>query len=125
MVKLVYTKTSSGRKKPSKSKRLEQAREEHAKFLKKMGLPAKVKAETPNKIPNYKNDERGAPLSNNIPAGVAPKRDIQTDHLWRKGAEESADTIKEIKRKAANIAPAYNKGPAMYLPFKPEDAKKQ
>jgi hypothetical protein len=39
-------------------------------------------------------------------------------HKWKHGAEESETTVKEIRRKATQIAPAYNKGALQYLPLK-------
>jgi hypothetical protein len=37
-------------------------------------------------------------------------------HKWKRGAPEKEDTVKEIRRKASKIAPAYNKGALQYLP---------
>jgi hypothetical protein len=37
-------------------------------------------------------------------------------HKWKRGAEEKASTVKEIRRKARQIGPAYNKGALQYLP---------
>ena len=49
------------------------------------------------------------PASDRIP-GSAPARDLMHAHKWRRGAEETQATVKEICRKARQIAPAYNKG---------------
>jgi hypothetical protein len=35
---------------------------------------------------------------------------------WKKGAGETEATVREIRRKALKIAPAYNKGALQYLP---------
>jgi hypothetical protein len=35
---------------------------------------------------------------------------------WKRGAQETEATVKEIRRKASKIAPAYNKGALQYLP---------
>jgi hypothetical protein len=35
---------------------------------------------------------------------------------WKRGAEETEATVREIRRKASKIAPAYNKGALQYLP---------
>lgn len=35
---------------------------------------------------------------------------------WKKGAEETEATVREMRRKAKQIAPAYNKGALQYLP---------
>ena len=37
-------------------------------------------------------------------------------HKWKRGAKETEATVIEIRRKAARIAPAYNKGALQYLP---------
>jgi hypothetical protein len=35
---------------------------------------------------------------------------------WKRGAQETKATVREIRRKASKIAPAYNKGALQYLP---------
>ena len=42
-------------------------------------------------------------------------------HKWKRGAEETEATVKEIRRKVGQIAPAYNNGALQYLP----DGKEQ
>ena len=37
-------------------------------------------------------------------------------HRWKSGVSENEATVKEIRRKASKIAPAYNKGALQYLP---------
>ena len=37
-------------------------------------------------------------------------------HKWKHHAREAATTVKEMRRKASKIAPAYNKGALQYLP---------
>jgi hypothetical protein len=37
-------------------------------------------------------------------------------HKWKRGVREDVSTIKEIRRKASKIAPAYDKGALQYLP---------
>ena len=53
--------------------------------------------------------------SDRIP-GSAPARDLMHAHKWKRGAEETQATVKEIRSKARQIAPAYNKGALQYLP---------
>jgi hypothetical protein len=55
------------------------------------------------------------PTSDRIP-GSAPATDFMHAHKWRSDARETAATVKEIRRKASKIAPAYNKGALQYLP---------
>ena len=58
---------------------------------------------------------KAAPTSDRIPA-PAPVKDLVHAHKWKRGAEETAATVAEIRRKAARIGPAYNKGAVQYLP---------
>jgi hypothetical protein len=60
-------------------------------------------------------ESNAAPMSNTIPGGVAAKRDKLTDHKWKRGAEESAATVKAIEEKSKRIAPAFNKGAVQYI----------
>lgn len=55
------------------------------------------------------------PTSDRIP-GLVPAKDLLHAHKWRRGAEETATTTKEMHRKTVQIAPAYNKGALQYLP---------
>ena len=55
------------------------------------------------------------PTSDRIP-GSAPAKDLLHAHKWKRGVRENAATVKEIRRKAFKIAPAYNKGALQYLP---------
>ena len=59
------------------------------------------------------------PTSDRVP-GPAPASNLIHDHKWRRGAAESQATINEIRRKAARIALAYNKGALQYLPDEKE-----
>jgi hypothetical protein len=60
-------------------------------------------------------DSNAAPLSNTIPGGVAAKRDLRTEHKWKRDCEEKPETIKAIEQKAMRVAPAYNKGAVQYI----------
>jgi hypothetical protein len=55
------------------------------------------------------------PTSDRIP-GAAPVKDLIHAYRWKRGAEESASTVAEIRRKATRIGPAFNKGALQYLP---------
>ena len=55
------------------------------------------------------------PTSDRIPAS-APAHDFMHAHRWKSGVSENEATVKEIRRKASKIAPAYNKGALQYLP---------
>lgn len=54
-----------------------------------------------------------AKISNQIP-GNGFKRTID-DYKWRKGREEKPEIIAETERKKKRIAPAFNKGPLMFI----------
>src|SRR5262249_4855206 len=56
-----------------------------------------------------------APTSDRIP-GSAAKKDFMHAHQWKRGVEEKVSTVKEIRRKAKQIGPAYNKDALQYLP---------
>jgi hypothetical protein len=60
-------------------------------------------------------ESNAAPLSNTIPGGIAAKRDIRTDHKWKRDHEEKPETIAAIEEKAMRVAPAYNKGATQYI----------
>lgn len=60
-------------------------------------------------------ESNAAPLSNTIPGGVAAKRDLRTEHKWKRDCEEKPETIKAIEEKAMRVAPAYNKGAVQYI----------
>lgn len=105
---LVYTKTSSGRKKPSK-KTLRLREERKAYFA------AILKGSKPERyinIPEPLERKSLPPLSNSVGNGF--KRSVE-DYKWKRDREESAATIREIERKKTRVAPAYNKGAVQYL----------
>jgi hypothetical protein len=54
-------------------------------------------------------------IADRIP-GSAPSSNLLHDHKWKRGSKETEATVTEIRRKAARIAPAYNKGALQYLP---------
>jgi hypothetical protein len=37
-------------------------------------------------------------------------------HKWKSNARETVATVKEVRRKASKIAPAYKREPLQYLP---------
>ena len=55
------------------------------------------------------------PTSDRIP-GTAPADDFMHAHKWKRGVREDVATVREIRRKALRIAPAYNKGALQYMP---------
>lgn len=99
-------------KKPSK--RLLAAKAEHYRFLAAMGvarIPAK-RANNPDNFPDLTMPARGAKLSHTIPAN-GYKRTVE-NYKW-KNTSEKPEVIAETERKKSRVAPAYNKGPVMYV----------
>lgn len=105
---LVYTKTSSGRKKPSaKTLRLREERKTYfASILKDSRKERLVN------IPEPMVKKSLPPLSNSVGNGF--KRSVD-DYKWKRDREETAATIAEIEKKKTRVAPAYNKGAVQYL----------
>ena len=105
---LVYTKTSSGRKKPS-AKTLRMREERKAYFASILKDSRKERfINMPEPLPR----KELPPLSNSVGNGF--KRSVD-DYKWKRDREESAATIKEIERKKTRVAPAFNKGAVQYL----------
>ena len=105
---LLYTKTSSGRKKPSKKTlRLREERKAYFKVI----LNGSAK-ERPINLPEPLPRKELPPLSNGVGNGF--KRSVE-DYKWKRDREETVATIKEIERKKTRVAPAYNKGAVQYL----------
>lgn len=106
---LIYTRQSSGRKKPSK--KAERLRQERKDFF--AAILANKTRERPNNMPDLSTESKAAPISNTIP-GYGFKKSVN-DWKWKRNREESAETIKEIERKKTRVAPAYNKGATQYI----------
>jgi hypothetical protein len=110
-MKIIYVRDSSGKKKPSKSKRLEAIRLEHQKFLASVGYkgtsrlvrekPVALVAPTAPSIPSSSLRDMVAPC---------PKRDI-----FERTRNESDEVKAAIRAKAARTAPLWNKGGTMYI----------
>lgn len=105
---LVYTKTSSGRKKPT-AKQLRLREERKAYFA---SLLKDSRKERFINLPEPLPRKELPPLSNSVGNGF--KRSVD-DYKWKRDREESAATIKEIERKKTRVAPAFNKGAVQYL----------
>ena len=105
---LVYTKTSSGRKKPSK--KVLRLREERKVFF--SAILNGSRKERPINLPEPLPRKELPPLSNSVGNGF--KRSVE-DYKWKRDREETVATIKEIERKKTRVSPAYNKGAVQYL----------
>ena len=105
---LVYTKTSSGRKKPSaKTLRLREERKAYFKSI----LKDKPRKERTLNIPE-REVKPGLPLSNSVGNGF--KRSVD-DYKWKRDREESAATAKAIEAKKKRLAPVANKAGYQYI----------
>ena len=107
----------------SEAQRKREAKERAAQALEKtkrklgIGRARPLKAATPSPLVTrgWERKPLAAPSSDRIP-GSAPLKDLMQAHKWKRGAEEKASTVKEIRRKASQIGPAHNKGALQYLP---------
>jgi hypothetical protein len=107
---LIYTNSRSKRKKPSAKS--VQLREERKQMFASVLKGRKVQFR--NNMPDLSVENKNvAPISNAIPAN-GYKRSID-DWRWKRDRGESAETIAEIERKKTQVAPAYNKGPVMFI----------
>lgn len=98
------------------------------KTKKKLGLgpmgPLRGATRSPLATRAWERDPKPAPTSDRIP-GPASAKDLLHAHQWKRGAEETEATKKEMLRKATQIAPAYNKGALQYLPSEGDKGGKQ
>lgn len=118
---LIYTRTSSGKRKRSKSKRFLQAQEEHKKFLESVGYTGKRKARVSFPSLKVENPNNVGTLSDDIPGAGGYKRSVD-DYKWKRDVVESVSTIAEIEKKKMRVSPLWNKGATMYITEK-EDPK--
>jgi hypothetical protein len=105
---LVYTKTSSGRKKPSK--KVLRLREERKTFFSTI-LKDKPRKERTLNIPE-REVKKLPPLSNSVGNGF--KRSVE-DYKWKRDREESIATVKAIEEKKKRLAPIANKAGYQYI----------
>src|SRR5262249_4775339 len=110
-----FQKTAARKKK--------EARESAARALQKtkarLGIgttgPLKSAISSPLAAVTQRSTPKTAPTSDRIP-GYAPAKDLLHKHKWKQEAKETAATVREMRRKTTQIAPAYNKGALQYLP---------
>ena len=108
---LLYTKTSSDRKKPSK--KTLRLREERKAYFAGI-LKDRPRKERMLNIPERSAHEQKklAPLSNSVGNGF--KRSVE-DYKWKRDREESAATVKAIEEKKKRLAPIANKTGYQYI----------
>jgi hypothetical protein len=97
----------------------ERASKELQQTKKRLGVgpPKPLRGATPDPLvaSTWERRPTPAPTSDRIP-GPAAAGDFMYAHEWKRHARETAATVKEIRRKASKITPAYNKGALQYLP---------
>jgi hypothetical protein len=95
-----------------------------AKTKKRLGLgepqPPRGIVPDPLVATSLSRRTKPAPTSDRIP-GSAPLSDLLHAYKWKQGASEAEATTREMRRKATQIAPAYNKGALQYLPAGQKD----
>lgn len=105
---LLYTKTSSGRKKPTaKQMRLREERKAYFASILKESKPAR-----PINLPEPLPRKELPPLSNSVGNGF--KRSVD-DYKWKRDREESVATAKAIEEKKKRLAPIANKTGYQYI----------
>lgn len=114
---IYYTTTNltKKRKASSPTRASEESARKTAALLARVGYVQRDRAPVKAKADQWQNDRQVAPLTDAIPGGIAAKRDKLNDHKWKRGLEETKETIKEIQNKAARTAPAYSKGAYQYI----------
>ena len=113
---IYYTTTNLRKRRASSPTRAsEESARKTAELLARVGYVRRDRAPVKAKADQWQNERNVAPLTDAIPGGIAAKRDKLNDHKWRRGSEESTQTIKEIQNKAARTAPAYSKGAYQYI----------
>jgi hypothetical protein len=96
----------------TEAQRKKEAKERAARALRKtkerlgLGEPGPP---SPLVTSGKQREAKPRPTSDRIP-GPAPAADLLYAHNWKRGAEEREATTREMRRKATQIAPAYNKG---------------
>jgi hypothetical protein len=121
---IIYTHQRSVKRKLPKTKRLQHAKSEHAKFLASMGISVPQKRtkriNNPENMPDLTITSNAVPLSNTIP-GNGYKKSVE-DYKWRRDTVERKEVIEETERKKKRVAPYTNKGAYMFV-TEADDAK--
>jgi hypothetical protein len=99
-------KTEYQRKQEAKAK----AAHELEATKKRLGLgepgPLRGASPSPLEATSYRRTPNLVPTSDCVPGPVSAK-DLLHAHRWKRGAEETSETVKAMRRKATQIAPAY------------------
>jgi len=113
----IYYNTTNLRKRKASSptRASEESARKTAALLARVGYVPRQHVAKKAVADQWQNDRQVAPMTDTIPGGIAAKRDKLNDHKWKRGLEETKETIKEIQNKAARTAPAYSKGAYQYI----------
>lgn len=93
-------------------KKREELKREKDKLFKRLGIPQKFKSTYKVPFPDYKVDSHHE-TSDNIDGGCFKKDSLS--YRWKKGCEETAETISEIESKRKRVAPLFNKAGYQYI----------
>lgn len=93
-------------------KKREELKKEKDKLFKRLGIPQKFKSTYKVPFPIYKIESE-LKTSNNIDGSCFKKDSLS--YKWKRGCEETAETIAEIESKKKRIAPLFNKGGLQYI----------
>ena len=120
---VVRRKTEAQLKKEAKKRAAKALRRTKERYG--LGEPAGLKGVvvSPLHAEGERRNPQLPPTSDRIP-GSASSSNLLHDHKWKRGAKETEATVTEIHRKAARIAPAYNKGALQYLPSGRRDERR-
>ena len=110
-----FQKAVGRRKKEARERAARALQQTKARFGIDGAHPPKGATPSPLAADTQRRTPKTAPTSDRIP-GSAPTKDLLREHKWKKGAEETEATVREMRWKAKQIAPAYNKGALQYLP---------
>lgn len=114
---IIYTHQRSGKHRLPQTKRLQQAKAEHTRFLASIGISVPQKRQkrlnNPDNMPDLTVISNAAPLSNTIP-GNSTKKSVD-DYKWRRDSNERKEVIEEVERKKRRVAPYTNKGAYMFV----------
>jgi hypothetical protein len=113
---LIYTHQRS-KKKKNTSKKFLQAQEDHRKFLASKGVKP-VKRGTKLRGSSSNLSDLSVPVKTSATSDTIPgygfKKSVD-DYKWKAGSTEKPEVIAAAEEKKKRVAPAYNKGPVMYV----------
>ena len=107
----ISQRSSDGPLLRSSSKELQQTKKRLG-----VGPPKPLRGATPDPLDASTWERKPTPAPTSPAGDFMHSHNFMHSHKWKRGAVETEATVKEIRRKASKIAPAYNKGALQYLP---------